>query len=186
MKNLFMAISIALFSINAYAQDTQRVFGDLNKDGIDDLVEVKSIDNGDNAISYNLKIYFLDAKKNKKLIISTDKAIEEHTNGDGESFDNAVIKNGALQLNYSFIRGGSTHIFRYQNGAFELIGFKYGNSDGNGHMTNIDFNLSTGHYIYKSSNYETDKVLSKTDKIIKIKPLPNLATFEPYVSKYGY
>ena len=181
-----MAVSAALFSVNAYAQDTQRVFGDLNKDGIDDLVEVKSVENGDNTISYNLKIYFLDAKKNKKLIVSTDKAIEAHTNGDGDSFENAVIKNGALRLNYSFIRGGSTHIFRYQNGAFELIGFKYGTSDGNGHMTDVDFNLSTGRYIDKHSNYETGEILSKSDKIIKIKPLPNLVIFEPYVSKYYY
>ena len=159
--------------------------GDLNKDGIPDLAIVKTGKNGD-ITNYILEIYFLDKEGNKKLIVNAEKAIEASQHGTGDNLENVEIVKGTLHINYSFVRGQSKHIFRYQNNGFELIGFSYGVSDGQGHLTDVEFNLSTGRYISKLSNYETGETESEEDKIVKIRPLPNLRNFEPYRSKYFY
>ncbi|KUG13924.1 hypothetical protein BEI02_16040 [Elizabethkingia sp. HvH-WGS333] len=163
----------------------QTVKGDLNKDGIPDLAIVKASKN-DAITTYILEIYFLDKEGNKKLEVNTANAIEASQHGTGDNLENIEIVRGALHINYSFLRGQSKHIFRYQNNGFELIGFSYGVSDGQGHITDVEFNLSTGRYISKLSNYETGQTESKEDKIVKIRPLPNLKSFEPYRSNYFY
>ncbi|MCL1032257.1 hypothetical protein [Elizabethkingia anophelis] len=164
---------------------SQSVKGDLNKDGIPDLAIVKATKNND-ITTYILEIYFLDKEGNNKLEVNTANAIEASQHGTGDSLENIEIVKGTLHINYSFLRGQSKHIFRYQNNGFELIGFSYGVSDGQGHITEVEFNLSTGRYIRKQSNYETGETESEENKIVKIKPLPNLKNFEPYRSKYFY
>ncbi|MCL1675049.1 hypothetical protein [Elizabethkingia meningoseptica] len=188
-KRIIVFAAAFAFSASVYSQQKDTVLysikGDLNKDNIPDLAVVKTNKKGD-ITTYILEVYFTGVTGNKKLIVSTDKAIEASQHGTGDSLENIEIIKGTLHINYSFLRGGSKHIFRYQNNGFELIGFKYGVSDGQGHMTDVEFNLSTGRYLSNSSNYETGETINKEDKIVRIKPLPNLKDFVPYTSKYFY
>ncbi|EPL7677147.1 hypothetical protein CMT42_01380 [Elizabethkingia anophelis] len=182
---LFFVFFAGIFYSQQKTVISQSVKGDLNKDGIPDLATVKATKNND-ITTYILEIYFLDKEGNKKLEVNTASAIEASQDGTGGSLENIEIVKGTLHINYSFLRGQSKHIFRYQNNRFELIGFSYGASDGQGHITEVEFNLSTGRYIRKLSNYETGDTESEENKIVKIKPLPNLKNFEPYRSKYFY
>ena len=95
----------------------QTVKGDLNKDGIPDLAIVKASKN-DAITTYILEIYFLDKEGNKKLEVNTANAIEASQHGTGDNLENIEIVKGALHINYSFLRGQSKHIFRYQNNGF--------------------------------------------------------------------
>ncbi|WP_118973849.1 hypothetical protein [Taibaiella koreensis] len=100
--------------------------------------------------------------------------------GDGKELDEVSIDKGVLSISEQLLRGYYTHIFRYQNGHFELIGYTETSSSGQGRLYTTDFNLSTGTRIQKVENYETDKVLSNTSKKVLIRPLPRLEDFAPY------
>jgi hypothetical protein len=97
-----------------------------------------------------------------------------------KSFGDIEIISGALRIYEQLLRGNYTHTFRYQNGNFEMIGYKEINSDGRGKIYETDFNLSTGVRIEKGVNYENDKVLSNTKTKMLIRPLPRLQDFIPY------
>jgi len=160
----------------------QTVKGDLNKDGIDDEVVVTQ-DTLNSEKPYRLQIFFYQKDGSKKRIVTTDKAIEAESNAFGynKSFNEGIqIYSGVLSINEQLLRGNYKHIFRYQKGNFELIGYHEINADGLGKMYEIDFNLSTGKRIEKEENYENGKVLSyKTIKML-IRPLPKLQDFAPY------
>ncbi|MGF2414650.1 MAG: hypothetical protein ACQUYJ_20100, partial [Ferruginibacter sp.] len=82
------------------------------------------------------------------------------------------------------LRGNFEHQFRFQNGNFELIGFSKVSSDGQGTITSIDFNLSTGLRIETRERYDTDKVLSRSKKKVVIRPLPKLQEFTPLENEW--
>lgn len=161
-----------------------RVKGDLNKDGLEDLVTV--MQNGqDNAGTYKLEIYFARPGGKMALIVSSTKAIEpgKEVASYGKSLGEITIANGVLTINEDLLRGNYNHKFRYQNGHFELIGYTEISSDGQGKMYSTDFNLSTGVRIEKVESYETDKVFSNKRSKVMIRPLPRLQDFEPYKSE---
>ena len=168
-----------------YNYVVSKATGDLNNDRIPDLAVVTQDTSADKS-PYRLQIFFGKSDGTKTLVLTSDKAIKaefEHGKDgfrSGESFYEVKIVKNVLSLTSELLRGNSTHKFRYQNGQFELIGFTEIASDGNGHMYNIDFNLSTGQRVIQIDNYETGAVGKPERKIIKIRPLPNLGNFTPY------
>jgi len=102
----------------------------------------------------------------------------------GSEFDNVVIKNGVLTVNFQLLRGHYAHKFRFQHGNFELIGFTGAFSNGQGVFETVDFNLVTGLRIETSERYDIDKIISKERKKIVISPLPKLQDVVPMKSEY--
>jgi hypothetical protein len=183
---MFSALSMAQPDLksSSFSQIVSQVKGDLNKDSIPDLIIV-SQDTLDDHAPYRLQIFFGERGGGSKLIVSTDSAIEpQFRNGkggyqEGTRFDAVTIKSGVVTISVELLRGNYEHTYRYQNGNFELIGFSKVFSDGNGTMSSIDFNLSTGDRMEKEVNYENDKVLSAVRKKIKLRPLPKLQEIVP-------
>ena len=153
--------------------------GDLNKDGIEDLVTVMQDTLHENA-PYRIAVFFGIADGGHKLVVSSDQLIEpQYPDGRdgyryGNGFEGIEIKKGILIVNNSLLRGYFEYKFRYQDGNFELIGYTSGSSDGVGRIYSEDFNLSTGDRYLKEENYETGKIVrnEKTKKLIR--PLPKL------------
>lgn len=161
------------------------VNGDLNKDGIFDSAVV-SQDTIHQQAPYRLEIFFANSKGKKTLFLQTDKAIQaqfpygKEKNIYGNGLDKISIHKGVLWIETGLIRGHFEHKFRFQNGTFELIGYKKVNSDGNGKMYFIDFNLMTGKRIEKIEFYSSNEASNVIEKTIKLKPLPKLVDFEQY------
>lgn len=160
------------------------VEGDLNKDGLADKVIITQ-DTLNEKAPYRLQIFFKEPTGKLKLIVSSDRIIEpqypEGRNGfaTGDGFDSVIISKGVLSINFELLRGHYEHIFRYQNGNFELIGFSMVYSDGQGVMTETDFNLSTGNRVTIKERYDTNKIISNIRKKILIRPLPKLQDIVP-------
>lgn len=188
LKN-FLVVLFVLLSLSSSAQKKRdrfshqiaRVKGDLNKDSLPDLVVVKQ-DTVSDSRPYRLQIFFAQADGTNKLIVSTEKAIPPQFSGSGtgNAFDKITVEKNVLTIENELLRGWFRHIFRYQNGNFELIGFSRLESDGHGKIHEIDFNLSTGVRFYKISSYENDKVLSNEKQKKLIRPLPKLQDFIPF------
>ena len=163
------------------------VKGDLNKDTFADSVVVLQ-DTLNNISPYRLKIYL--TKPSGKYFLSTlsDSAIKpefpggKDEYGNGSGFSEITIHSGILSINYVVIRGHYEHKFRYQNGNFELIRFTSVYSDGQGIMYSTDYNLSKGTLLKISERYDTDKMLSKKWKILKVKNLLKLQSFSPFLT----
>lgn len=163
------------------------VRGDLNNDGIDDLVTVKQ-DTVHEERPYRLQIYLSQTNQELKLVLSADSAIVamESKGNIGYAvtlFTGVEIKNGTLIINHELTRGSFSHQFRLQNNKFELIGFRSGGVSGRD-VEEIDFNLSTGNKITKRTPIGGDKVKSIEKSKEFIRPLPNLNSFEPYDYQY--
>ncbi|PHR36734.1 MAG: hypothetical protein COA38_01550 [Fluviicola sp.] len=161
--------------------------GDLNKDGILDLVIVTQ-DTVSNFGPYRLEIFFTQVNGDKKLILQSDQAIDvAYPDGKdgwlyGNDFEQVTIHNGVLWIEVGFLRGHMEHKFRYQNDHFELIGYSCANVS-SGHLTTIDYNLSTGQRIEKKCRIDQDLKLV-SDAIIKLNPLPSLEDFTPYTNEH--
>lgn len=163
--------------------------GDLNKDGIDDLVTVMQ-DTVQNNAPYRLQVSFGTEDGVYKPMVSSDKLIDpQYPDGrdgyrTGDGFDSVEIKRGILLVNTSLLRGFITQKFRYQNGNFELIGYTSSSSDGIGRIYSEDFNLSTGDRLLKEENYETGKTVrnEKTKKLIR--PLPRLQDMKAFENEW--
>lgn len=159
--------------------------GDLNKDGLADSAVVLQ-DTAADTWPYQLRIFFANPDKTFKEVLVSDTAIDAaRPNGKdgyvtGDAFDQVTIRKGVLCLSVELLRGHYEHVFRYQHNRFELIGFSFGSSDGNGTISSSDFNLSTGHFINTRESYETDQLISKLDTVVLIRPLPDLAHFKPF------
>ena len=191
MKKLL--ILIFLFSVNVFAQNKKNNFdkviaevrGDLNKDGLQDLVRVIQ-DTIADSFPYRLEVFFNQPSGNKKLIVSTDKLIrEQYPNGkDGlrseANLDTITIKNNVIAIRVQLTRGMFIHKFRYQKGIFELIGFTYMNADGLGNFSEEDFNLSTGVRYFKVEQNNSDVAGDKRKEIKRIRPLPKMQDFIPF------
>lgn len=158
------------------------VKGDLNKDKIPDSVVVLQ-DTLNEVSPYRLKIFLTKPDKKYFLSVQSDSAIDpkfpDGKDGyrNGVNFIDITIMSGILSINCELTRGHYEHKFRYQYGNFELIGYTEVSSNGHGVMYSTDLNLSTGELIEISERYDTDKLLSKKRKIIKIKSLPKLQNF---------
>ena len=194
MRTLIIVISL-LIQIDGYAQTDDKndsfshevttVKGNLNKDNLLDKVVVKQ-DLKDEKAPYRLQIFFAQPNGDFKLIVTSTKVIEpqypegkdSYSNGNG--FLDLTIKNRVISVNNELLRGHFEHKFRFQNGNFELIGFSEVNSEGNGVINSIDFNLLTGIRIEESERYDINKIISNKKKKILIRPLPKLQNVVPF------
>lgn len=156
--------------------------GDLNKDGLDDIVFVyqpqkllKHIDN----TSRTLRILFQQPDGKYKLEAESPHAVIAES-ASNVYFSGIEIKKGILIISNEFIRGGATHKYRYQDEGFYLIGASSITGDA-ASSESIDYNLSTGQYEATYDNYDHNKDLPASYKkkgIQKIRPLPQIESFE--------
>jgi len=163
--------------------------GDLNKDGIDDIVLVsqpeKLLKNAGNTKRV-LRILFKDAAGTYKLQAESYTAVMPEATSN-IFFESVTIKNGVLTVRHEFLRGGSQHIYRFQNGVFALIGAGKINGDAS-YSDTWDYNLSTGIAVHKYTNDDeiTNKRKSSTQKItLKLSQLPVIENYEPLTLKLG-
>ncbi len=165
------------------------VKGDLNKDGLIDVVTVTQ-DTLNKYGTYRLEIYFAKPKGYTDLMFCTERIIEpQYPEGKdgyrtGNGFDSLEITNGVLRIKNQLLRGHYEHKFRFQESKFELIGYTYVNSDGLGKIYSIDYNLSTGKLVELIESYEEEEVFKNSTRIVKPKKLPNLLDFEPFSGDY--
>ena len=136
------------------------VYGDLNKDGIDELVVVYNCDEqnqDEESVPRELIIY---KKKNNNWIIweqSKNLLLGSKDGGMmGDPFDSLLIKNGVLSISHfggSRWKWGYTEKYRFQNKKFYLIGYSSMSGAPCEYWLNSDFNLSTGKIIF-TKEYE--------------------------------
>lgn len=166
----------------------ERASGDLNKDGLADLITVEQ-DTIDSKKAYLLKIYFGRNDKEWDLVLTSDSAIVvPYPNGKDNPKNDAMftgvkISKGTFTISHELTRGSFSHQFRYQNKKFELIGFRSTGVSGRD-IEETDFNLSTGSKIVKHKPIGGDRYTDETKTIERIKYLPNLTVFSPYEFMY--
>lgn len=155
--------------------------GDLNKDGIDDLVMVyqpeKLLKKENNAVR-TLRILLMQNDGKYALAAESNGAIAGE-NINNTFFRDTEIKKGLLIINHDYIRGGLVHKYRYQNGGFYLIGAESTIGDSS-YFSTIDYNLSTGKYIYIYENTDDDKQQPKSSKKEGVKKPSRLSNIETY------
>ncbi|NRA11372.1 MAG: hypothetical protein HRT57_05385 [Crocinitomicaceae bacterium] len=164
---------------------TLTVVGDLNKYGLLDLAIITQ-DTVCHTGQYQLEVFFTQPNGDKKLVVSSIKAIQPRYPWGKDSYSKSrgyselSIKRGVLWIETGFIRGHMEHKFRHQNERFKLIGYILSDDAGAGIINIIDYNLSTGHRIEKEGTIGSDDYIMLMDKIIKLNPLPTLDEFTPY------
>lgn len=189
---IFLLVFLPAFSFtqsltnrDSFSYFITAVKGDLNNDNLVDSAVVVQ-DTLANTQPFRLKIYFKNHQGKYQLVLQSDSAIEARYPDGRSGYINATlflgitIKRGILTISEELTRGHYEHKFRYRDGHFELIGFTQVYSDGQGIMYTTDYNLSTGVLLEISERYDTNKVLSKETKTIKVKVLPDLRTFIPH------
>ncbi|MCF3108633.1 hypothetical protein LL912_07570 [Niabella sp. CC-SYL272] len=153
--------------------------GDLNKDGLDDLVIVyqpeKLLERFRNTERI-ARILFKQADGSFRLAAESKKAIAPEA-AHNVYFSGIEIKKGILVLQMDFLRGGCTYKYRYQDGGFYLIGCSYTSSEAS-YTASIDYNLSTGDYIKETSQYEPAETTTSKKGRHKLRTLPNFETHE--------
>ncbi|CAM3108063.1 hypothetical protein [Flavobacterium frigoris] len=193
MKNLFVLIAVfTIFTIghsqskstsSRFSKFISQINGDLNKDNIKDVVKVyKDPRKGD----FKTSVFFGTPDGNYKLIIENSTLL---SNSEGrmevENFPSIEIKKGILDLTYELMRGQHNYKFRYQNGNFEMIGFKRSSSDGHAYFETEEANLSTRTKITTVERYDVENEKPEiTKEKMAIAKLPIFQTFNPETSKY--
>jgi len=189
LKGLFFILLLCCSGLPCLAQDfnitVSKATGDLNKDGIEDMVSVRQ-DSVHDKGPYRIQVLFGLEGGGYKPIVSSDQLIEpQYPDGrdgyrTGNGFDGVEIKKGILIVSNFLLRGHYEYKFRYQNGNFELIGYTYASSDGIGKIYSEDFNLSTGERFYKEELYETGEISRNENTKDLIRPLPKLQDIIPF------
>ena len=184
MSKLILLIFISLISHHTLSgQDIpipknysiiDSVKGDLNKDGIDELVVAyntqKENDGTFEGVPRELIIY---KKKNAAWSVwkKSKQALYGSRSGGmmGDPFGEIKIENNILYVDQnggSSWKWGRTDKYRYQDGEFYLIGFNSNYGRPCDYWTEVDFNLSTGKIIVKKE-YENcdsgDQVIDKEE-----------------------
>ncbi|WP_430815261.1 hypothetical protein [Carboxylicivirga sp. RSCT41] len=138
------------------------VYGDLNKDGINELV-----------VAYNTKpeidfesvprvlIIYQRDKDHWKEWKRSDEALYGSRDGGmmGDPYGEMEIKNGVLLISQnggSSWKWGFTDKYRFQNGEFYLIGYTSLSGKPCENWKSVDFNLSTGKMIVKVEYEQCD------------------------------
>ncbi|MCX2745430.1 hypothetical protein OO013_16240 [Mangrovivirga sp. M17] len=175
--------------------------GDLNKDGLADLILVAQSDNkadyktdndsfGSDSINANKRLIyiFLNGQKGLKLFSKVDDIIPEHVSPTmDDPYAGISINNGILQVGYYFwANAGSWYMystdykFRFQNGDFYLIGIEHDNTHrGSGERETISVNFSTRKVNIQKFNphLDDDKATSsewKTFELEKLYKIPEV------------
>ncbi|MBE8715163.1 hypothetical protein [Sphingobacterium hungaricum] len=151
----------------------QSAKGDLDKDGQDELVvayETKINRQTEESTPRELIIYKL-VDKQWTILEKSKNALYGNRDGGmmGDPFGQLAIKDGILLIDQnggSSWKWGHTDKYRYQNGAFILIGYTSVSGKPCEYWTNIDFNLSTGELVIEKE-YEkctdADQEIYKTE-----------------------
>lgn len=152
--------------------------GDLNKDGIDDIVMVSAskADDTQNVTVRTLIVLFGQPGGTYTLNTQSKTAVVGKNEYSYCFFSGIEIKKGILIIEHEYLRGGCKHLFRYQNGGFYLIGASSNTGDPTFNQS-LEYNLSTGKYIAEYRNYETDKKTS-TEGIHKPAKLPRIESYK--------
>lgn len=136
-----------------------QVNGDLDKDGVDEKVVVYSRDLEWESSSPRDLVIYKQKEGNWEKWVETENAILHADEGGmmGDPFyGDIIIAKGILEISHS---GGSswkwgyTDKYRYQNGAFYLIGYTHLYGKPCEYWENIDYNLSTGDCVF---SYEAE------------------------------
>ena len=139
------------------------VFGDLNNDGISELVVAYNTkeDDTDEGVPRELIIY---KKANEKWVIwkTSRQALYGSRDGGmmGDPFEDINIEKGILEISQnggSSWKWGHTDKYRYQNGEFYLIGYTSLSGKVCEYWEQVDFNLSTGKMTVKKEYEDCDK-----------------------------
>lgn len=182
----FLLISNYFFSQQNFNSKILEIEGDLNKDGIKDLVILKQ-DTINEYHPYQLQIFLKDKIGKNSIVISANKAIEEEFPNGKNGFlnDNNVeieIKNGIIIITKNFIRGWYSHKFRYNKNKFELIGATICEANYS-NIIKTDYNLLTGNLIITKTAIGSNRE-NFTKRKLKINSLPDLQNFVPLSKEY--
>lgn len=171
MRSIFFCIYFFMYFLNTMSQDiplpknysiVSSVIGDLDKDKIDELVVVYNTkpENEFESIPRVLIIYKWINEKWKEWVKSNEAVYGSREGGMmGDPFEEIKITNGVLHVSQnggSSWKWGFTDKYRYQNGAFYLIGYTSIAGKICEEWTIVDYNLSTGK-ITIQKEYETCK-----------------------------
>lgn len=173
-----------------------RADGDLNRDGLSDSALVLHMDDPRNLVSSDwdpeqkydsnprmLIIAFARKDGEYDLAAADHQLIPRLENQNQEDpFDGVEIANGALRVNmHVFMSAGGwwmgtyRYTFRWQDGAFKLIGFdRDGVTRNSGETDAVSINYLTGRKLVKSGSIESDKETTRRLTIPR-KPLLDLA-----------
>ena len=153
--------------------------GDLNKDGIDDIVFVSQTaeDPEHNSTDRTLKILFGQADGSYKLAATSRGAVAGKNEYGYVFFSGVIIRKGVLTVEHEYLRGGCTHIYRYQNGGFYLIGASTNTGDPV-QNSSIEYNMSTGNYVSEYINYDDEKLSRTVKGTLKLAKLPRIDDYE--------
>ncbi|RZL51245.1 MAG: hypothetical protein EOP00_00060 [Pedobacter sp.] len=164
---------------NNYTKMVFNINGDLNKDGLEDLVTIKEdASNADKPLLLEIKFKQKDGKYLSVLKSETGLMSKKSNKIDACILEELTIKKGILIFRNQLMKGSLLHKFRYQHKHFELIGYTCHNA-GAGGVQFTDYNLATGEKVEKLIDYQTDKILKETTTSEKVNPLPNLKNFVP-------
>lgn len=136
--------------------------GDLNNDGIDELVVAYNTEkeNEDNFENVQRELVIYKKEKNEWAVwIKSNDALYGSRDGGmmGDPFEGIEIKKGLLfvsQNGGSSWKWGHTDKYRYQDGNFYLIGYSSNYGKPCEYWTDVNFNLSIGKMIVKKE-YES-------------------------------
>ncbi|MBU3189411.1 hypothetical protein K9O30_09895 [Clostridium bowmanii] len=164
----------------------EKVEGDLNKDGINDVVIVIEGTNKmeGEAAPRSLMILLGNKEKSYSTSVIAEKAVLLSNEGGvwGDPYESIVIDRGSILLNFyggSNYRWFSSYRFRFQNNGWFLIGVTVGEYyTGTTTKDNADiedYNLLTGDYVFKKADANGKLILTKGNR--GKKDLVNLKNF---------
>ncbi|WP_413533894.1 hypothetical protein [Empedobacter brevis] len=190
---------IGKFGGGTFAEDWKKIKGDLNKDGLEDLVILIKGTDKDKIVKdeHNDKL----DKNRRGIIILFNKgdyyelALQNYDCFSSENEDGGVyfppelyfeIKKGNLYINYAHGRYGYWgYTFRYQNRDFELIG--YDRSSHRGPITESDISinfltqkLKQRENINENVQRDGDEIFKETKQNINVKELVRLSEIRDF------
>ena len=135
-----------------------QVDGDLDKDGVAEKVVVFARDLEWESTSPRDLVIYKQKGANWEEWVVTQNAISHADEGGmmGDPFGDIQISNGVLHISHfggSSWKWGRTDKFRFQDGAFYLIGYSSSYGKPCEYWEEIDYNLSTGDCVF---NFEPD------------------------------
>ena len=183
MKKVTICIATLILWHASVAQDTlipkkylaiKEIVGDLNNDDIEERVVVYDMNNKEDETEGTDREIIIFKKQFDRWVIwhRSKNAIGNSKDGGmmGDPFEDIEIKNGILLIRESggsSWKWGHTDKYRYQNNAFELIGYTSNYGKPCEYWENFDFNLTTGK-IFIEKEYEKcddqEQVVYKTQK----------------------